>query len=35
MSDLDQALEDLGASVEASGGLLDYFPAGLVLHTHG
>jgi hypothetical protein len=35
MSELEQALEDLGAGVEVSGGLLDYFPAGPVLHIDG
>jgi hypothetical protein len=35
MSELEQALEALGASVETSGVLLDYFPAGPVLHIDG
>jgi len=35
MSELEQALEALGAGVEASGVLLDYFPAGPILHIDG
>jgi hypothetical protein len=35
MTELGQALEALGAGVEASGVLLDYFPAGPVLHIDG
>jgi hypothetical protein len=34
MSELEQALEALGASVETSGVLLDYFPAGIA-HRRG
>jgi len=35
MTELEQALEALGAGVEASGGLLDFFPVGPVLHIDG
>jgi hypothetical protein len=35
MTELEQALEALGAGVEASGVLLDFFPARTVSHIDG